>query len=103
MEIARRRPFGANPSVGERGTETQNKILAAGLEVFAEVGFDAARVELITEHLAKTLHLLALCRLPLLLCDRLAGDLGYDVAGVTKPCIALKTKEYEGRGDYQQQ
>ena len=49
MEIARRRPFGANPTVGERGTETQSKILAAGLEVFAEVGFDAARVELITE------------------------------------------------------
>jgi AcrR family transcriptional regulator len=49
MEIARRRPFGANPTVGERGAETQNKILAAGLEVFAEVGFDGARVELITE------------------------------------------------------
>ncbi|HVV35664.1 MAG TPA: TetR/AcrR family transcriptional regulator [Acidimicrobiales bacterium] len=49
MEIARRRPFGANPTVGERGAETQNKILAAGLEVFADVGFDAARVELITE------------------------------------------------------
>ena len=49
MEIARRRPFGANPTVGERGTETQNKILTAGLEVFAEVGFDGARVELITE------------------------------------------------------
>jgi AcrR family transcriptional regulator len=49
VEIARRRPFGANPTVGERGTETQNRILAAGLEVFAEAGFDAARVELITE------------------------------------------------------
>ena len=49
MEIARRRPFGANPNVGERGAETQNKILAAGLEVFAEMGFDGARVELITE------------------------------------------------------
>jgi AcrR family transcriptional regulator len=49
VEIARRRPFGANPTVGERGTETQSKILAAGLDVFADVGFDAARVELITE------------------------------------------------------
>jgi AcrR family transcriptional regulator len=49
VEIARRRPFGANPTVGERGAETQNKILAAGLEVFADVGFDGARVELITE------------------------------------------------------
>src|ERR1051325_7479800 len=49
MEIARRRPFGANPTVGERGAENQNKVLAAGLEVFAEVGFDGARVELITE------------------------------------------------------
>ena len=49
MEIARRRPFGANPTVGERGTETQNKILEAGLDVFADLGFDGARVELITE------------------------------------------------------
>jgi AcrR family transcriptional regulator len=49
VEIARRRPFGANPTVGERGAETQNKILSAGLEVFADVGFDGARVELITE------------------------------------------------------
>ena len=49
MEIARRRPFGANPTVGERGAETQNKILDAGLDVFAEAGFDGARVELITE------------------------------------------------------
>jgi AcrR family transcriptional regulator len=49
VEIARRRPFGANPTVGERGAETQNKILDGGLAVFAEVGFDGARVELITE------------------------------------------------------
>ena len=49
IDITRRRPFGANPNVGERGTDTQRRILAAGLEVFAEVGFDGARVELITE------------------------------------------------------
>ncbi len=48
-EITRRRPFGTNPTVGERGTDTQRRILAAGLDVFADVGFDAARVELITE------------------------------------------------------
>ena len=48
-DIVRRRPFGANPTVGERGTDTQRRILAAGLDVFAEVGFDGARVELITE------------------------------------------------------
>lgn len=49
MEIARRAPFGANPTVGERGAETQQRILDAGLSVFADLGFDAARVELITE------------------------------------------------------
>jgi len=48
-DIVRRRPFGANPTVGERGTDTQRRILAAGLDVFAAVGFDGARVELITE------------------------------------------------------
>ncbi|MEY2398551.1 MAG: hypothetical protein QOJ00_1725 [Actinomycetota bacterium] len=47
--IVRRRPFGANPTVGERGTDTQRRILAAGLDVFAAVGFDGARVEAITE------------------------------------------------------
>lgn len=47
--IVRRPPFGSNPLVGERGTDTQRRILAAALEVFAEVGFSDARVELITE------------------------------------------------------
>jgi AcrR family transcriptional regulator len=48
-DIVRRRPFGSNPTVGERGSDTQRRILAAGLEVFGDVGFDGARVELITE------------------------------------------------------
>lgn len=48
-DVVRRRPFGANPTVGERGTDTRRRILAAGLDVFDDVGFDAARVELITE------------------------------------------------------
>ncbi|MDP1793967.1 MAG: TetR/AcrR family transcriptional regulator [Acidimicrobiales bacterium] len=47
-DILRRRPFGTNPTVGERGSDTQRRILTAGLEVFGEVGFDGARVELIT-------------------------------------------------------
>lgn len=47
--ILRRTPFGSNPTVGERGSDTQRRILAAGLEVFGELGFDGARVELITE------------------------------------------------------
>jgi AcrR family transcriptional regulator len=47
--IVRRPPFGSNPLVGERGTDTQRRILAAALEVFAKVGFSEARVELITE------------------------------------------------------
>lgn len=47
--IVRRPPFGTNPMVGERGSDTQRRILAAALDVFAEVGFSEARVELITE------------------------------------------------------
>lgn len=46
--VARRPPFGANPSVGERGSDTRQRILDAALAVFADVGFDEARVELIT-------------------------------------------------------
>ena len=47
--IVRRPPFGTNPLVGERGSDTRRKILDAALEVFAEVGFNEARVELITK------------------------------------------------------
>jgi AcrR family transcriptional regulator len=47
--IVRRPPFGSNPLVGERGSDTQRRILGAALEVFAEVGFNEARVELITK------------------------------------------------------
>ena len=45
----RRRPFGSNPLVGERGSETERRIFQGALEVFAEVGFNEARVELITQ------------------------------------------------------
>ena len=38
-EIVRRAPFGTNPLVGERGSDTQRRILAAALDVFGEVGF----------------------------------------------------------------
>ncbi len=47
--VVRRPPFGTNPMVGERGSDTQRRILAAALDVFAEVGFNDARVELITK------------------------------------------------------
>jgi AcrR family transcriptional regulator len=47
--IVRRPPFGTNPLVGERGTDTRRKILGAALEVFGDVGFNEARVELITK------------------------------------------------------
>jgi AcrR family transcriptional regulator len=47
--VVRRAPFGANPLVGERGSDTQRRILGAALEVFAEAGFAEARVESITE------------------------------------------------------
>ncbi len=46
--IVRRPPFGSNPQVGERGTDTQRRILDAALDVFGETGFAEARVELIT-------------------------------------------------------
>ena len=44
----RRPPFGSNPLVGERGADTQRRILGAALEVFAEQGFAESRVEQIT-------------------------------------------------------
>ncbi len=47
--IVRRPPFGSNPLVGERGTDTQRRILEAALTVFGDAGFAEARVELITE------------------------------------------------------
>jgi AcrR family transcriptional regulator len=47
--VVRRPPFGSNPLVGERGTDTQRRILGAALEVFEEAGFAESRVELITE------------------------------------------------------
>jgi AcrR family transcriptional regulator len=46
--VVRRPPFGSNPLVGERGTDTQRRILGAALEIFAEAGFAESRVELIT-------------------------------------------------------
>src|SRR5207249_4073143 len=49
VEVVRRPPFGDNPQVGERGTTTYRKILAAALDVFGEHGFHGTRVELITE------------------------------------------------------
>ena len=47
--IDRRAPFGSNPRVGERGTDTQRRILEGALSVFGDVGFSDARVELIAE------------------------------------------------------
>ena len=47
--VQRRAPFGENPAVGARGTRTQQRILHAALEVFGEVGYEACRVERITE------------------------------------------------------
>ncbi len=48
-DVVRRPPFGTNPLVGERGSDTQKRILGAALEVFAEAGYNDTRVELITE------------------------------------------------------
>ncbi len=49
VSIVRRPPFGSNPLVGERGSDTQRRILEAALDVIGEAGFAEARVELITE------------------------------------------------------
>lgn len=49
-ESTRRAPFGTNPTVGERGSETERRILRGALEVFGEVGYQGTKVELITEH-----------------------------------------------------
>ncbi|HZM38184.1 MAG TPA: TetR/AcrR family transcriptional regulator [Acidimicrobiales bacterium] len=46
--VVRRPPFGSNPLVGERGTDTQRRILGAALGIFAEAGFAESRVELIS-------------------------------------------------------
>jgi AcrR family transcriptional regulator len=46
--VVRRPPFGSNPLVGVRGTDTRRRILGAALDSFAEVGFAETRVELIT-------------------------------------------------------
>lgn len=48
-DIVRRPPFGDNPTVGVRGTDTRRRVLEAALEVFEEHAYSEARVELITE------------------------------------------------------
>ncbi len=48
-DIVRRAPFGSNPSVGARGSDTRRRVLAAALEVFGEVAYSEAKVEQITE------------------------------------------------------
>jgi AcrR family transcriptional regulator len=48
LGVQRRAPFGENPSVGARGTRTQQRILHAALQVFGEDGYHACRVERIT-------------------------------------------------------
>jgi AcrR family transcriptional regulator len=47
--IVRRPPFGSNPVVGERGSDTRRRVLDAAMVVFAEVAYTEARVEQITE------------------------------------------------------
>ncbi|MFV0316806.1 MAG: TetR/AcrR family transcriptional regulator [Microthrixaceae bacterium] len=48
--IERRPPFGSNPTVGERGSDTLQRVLGAAMDVFAEVPYPDARVEQITEN-----------------------------------------------------
>ena len=49
LGIDRRAPFGSNPRVGERGSDTQRRILEGAMSVFGDVGFSEDRVELIAE------------------------------------------------------
>jgi len=48
-DVVRRSPFGTNPVVGERGSDTRARVLAAAMEVFDDTAFSEARVEQITE------------------------------------------------------
>lgn len=48
-DVVRRSPFGDNPVVGERGSDTERRIRDAALAVFAEHGYHDARVELISD------------------------------------------------------
>ena len=45
----RRAPFGSNPKVGEAGLATQQRILAAATDAFAESGYARTSVEAITD------------------------------------------------------
>jgi AcrR family transcriptional regulator len=45
----RRAPFGSNPKVGETGRATQQRILTAAADAFAEVGYARTSVEAITD------------------------------------------------------
>jgi AcrR family transcriptional regulator len=45
----RRAPFADNPTVGARGQQAQQRILAAALQVFGELGYHQCRVQRITE------------------------------------------------------
>jgi AcrR family transcriptional regulator len=49
MTAERRSPFADNPTVGVRGTMTQQKIVRAAMQVFAEVDYRACSVEQISE------------------------------------------------------
>ena len=49
ITTSRRAPFGSNPKVGEAGRATQQRILAAAAEAFAEAGYARTSVEAITD------------------------------------------------------
>jgi len=42
--VVRRAPFAVNPAVGERGKQTQRRILEAALRVFGEFGYEQCKV-----------------------------------------------------------
>jgi AcrR family transcriptional regulator len=48
-DIVRRPPFGSNPSVGPRGSDTRQRVLDAAMDVFAVCAYPEARVKQITE------------------------------------------------------
>jgi AcrR family transcriptional regulator len=49
MTAERRAPFAENPTVGERGTKTQQRIVRAAMQVFNEVDYRSCSIEQISE------------------------------------------------------
>lgn len=97
INTLRRAPFGSNPAVGDAGRATQQRIIGAANEVFAELGYARTSVEAITDR--------AGCSRPTFyqyfagkedLHRRLAGRLGAELAELTGQLDTI-TPDRDGR------